>query len=266
MATNSTTNNTTTENPARKLITYDIVIGNLSSQDKTVLIYLEDVLCVVFLFDFFRSLRLAPNKWAYFLKGGGWLDLLGSIPYYPFAIFRVARLFRIVRQLRRMTGGELRRMLTRQIAQSTLLFTLVVALILVFTISWGVLLAEQSAPNANIKTYHDAVWWAFVTIATVGYGDYYPVTGPGQFMAVILMFFGIGIIGVLASYLSSTFISRQRRRKAKIAGENEQDEGNDEDEDNAEDETTTNLEAELAAMKEELASIKQLLEQHYQTQ
>ena len=46
-----------------------------------VFIYLEDVLCVVFLFDFFRSLRLASNKWAYFLKGGGWLDLLGSIPF-----------------------------------------------------------------------------------------------------------------------------------------------------------------------------------------
>jgi voltage-gated potassium channel len=280
MATNSTTNNTK-KNPTRKLITYDLVIGilaifslillipiffgNLSSQDRMVLIYVEDLLCVVFLFDFFRNLRLAPNKWAYFLKGGGWLDLLGSIPYYAFAIFRVARLFRIVRQLRRMTGGELRRMLTRRLAQSTLLFTLVVALILVFTIAWGVLFAEQSAPNANIKTYHDAVWWAFVTITTVGYGDYYPVTGWGQFMAVILMFFGLGIIGVLSSYLASTFISRQRRRAAKIVGENENAKDVDEDEVNDEDETS-NLEAELAAMKEELASIKQLLEQHYQTQ
>ena len=277
MATNSTTNSTMTKNPARKLIAYDLVIGilaifsllllipiffgNLSSQDRMVLIYLEDVLCVVFLFDFFRNLRLAPNKWAYFLKGGGWLDLLGSIPYYAFAIFRVARLFRIVRQLRTMTGGELRRMLTRQLAQSTLLFTLVVALILVFTISWGVLLAEQSAPNANIKTYHEAVWWAFVTITTVGYGDYYPVTGWGQCMAVILMFFGLGIIGVLSSYLASTFISRQRRRAAKILGESKQNEDGENDEDE-----TTNLEAELAAVKEELASLKQLLEQHYQAQ
>jgi voltage-gated potassium channel len=277
MATNSTTNNTTTKNPARKLITYDLVIGilalfslilliplffgNVSSQNKTVLIYVEYALCVVFLFDFFRSLRLAPNKWAYFLKGGGWLDLLGSIPFYVLAIFRVARLFRIVRQLRRMTGGEVRRMLTRRLAQSTLQFTLVVALILVFTIAWGVLLAEQSAPDANIKTYHDAVWWAFVTITTVGYGDYYPVTGWGQCMAVILMFFGLGIIGVLSSYLASTFISRERRRSAKILGESRQDE----DEENDEDETS-NLEAELATMKAELASIKQLLEQHYQAQ
>jgi hypothetical protein len=78
MATNSTTNNTMTKNPARKLITYDVAIGllaifsllllipiffgNVSSQDRMVLIYSEDVLCLVFLFDFFRNLHLAPNK------------------------------------------------------------------------------------------------------------------------------------------------------------------------------------------------------------
>ncbi len=276
MAANSTTENTT-KNPSRRLTTYDLVIGilaifsliiliplifgNLSPSDAAVLNTLENGLCIIFLFDFFRSLRLAPKKWAYFLKGGGWLDLLGSIPFGAFAIFRVARLFRVVRLLRKVTGGELRRILTRRLAQSTLLFTLVIALILIFTISWIVLQAEQGAANANIKTYHEAVWWAFVTITTVGYGDYYPVTNVGQSMAIILMFFGLGIIGVLSSYLASTFISLQRSRKEGRDGENEQDEdeGNDEDE-------TTNLEAELATIKEEMAAIKQLLEERYQAQ
>src|SRR5438876_5655333 len=275
MAANPTTENRTKEERGRKVTTYDLVIGilaifsliilipiyfgHLSSQDRTVLLYLEDALCVIFLLDFFRSLRLAPDKWGYFLKGGGWLDLLGSIPISAFAIFRFARLFRIVRLLRKMTGGELRRMFTKQLAQSTLLFTLVIALLLVFTISWLVLFAEQGAPNANIKNYHDAVWWAFVTITTVGYGDYYPVTGWGQSFAVILMFFGLGIIGVLSSYLSTTFISLQRRRKERTAGGgNEQDQNTDADEDNAEDETTSNLEAELASIKGELAALRKL--------
>ena len=77
MATNSTTNNTMTKNPARKLITYDVAIGilaifsllllipiffgNLSSQDRMVFIYVEDILCVVFLFDFFRSAYAIPG-------------------------------------------------------------------------------------------------------------------------------------------------------------------------------------------------------------
>ena len=207
MAANPTTENRVKEQRARKITTYDLVIGllaifsliiliplyfgNLSQADQTVLIILEDSLCAIFLFDFFRSLRLAQNKWGYFLKGGGWLDLLGSIPLSAFAIFRVARLFRIIRLLRKMTGGELRRMFTGRLAQNTLLFTLVIALFLIFTISWIVLRAEQGAPNANIKTYHEAVWWAFVTITTVGYGDYYPVTTVGQSMAIILMFLAL---------------------------------------------------------------------------
>jgi voltage-gated potassium channel len=281
MAANSTTEKRATEQHTRNITTYDLVIGilaifslillvpiyfgNLSSQDKAVLNILEDALCAVFLFDFFRSLRLAPKKWAYFLRGGGWLDLLGSIPLSAFAIFRLARLVRIVRLLRKMTGGELVRILTRHVAQSTLLFTLVFALILVFTISWFVLLAEQHAPDANIKTYHEAVWWAFVTITTVGYGNYYPVTGWGQSLAVILMFFGLGIIGVLSSYLSSIFISLQRRRKEEGEGGNQQEQENGEEVDNAKEKTSTNLETELAAIKEELVALRKVFEERYQT-
>jgi voltage-gated potassium channel len=284
MAANPTTDQRAADQPARKITAYDLVIGilaifsliilipiyfgNLSPENETILTYLEDALCAVFLFDFFRSLVLATSKWGYFLKQGGWLDLLGSIPISAFAIFRVARLFRIVRLLRKMTGGQFIRMLTSHLAQSTLLFTLVVALILVFTIAWGVLIAEQNYPGANIKTYHEAVWWAFVTITTVGYGDYYPVTGPGQLMAIILMFSGLGIIGVLSSYLATTFLTFQSRRKAKREGENEHNKDNNHDEEpeeNDEDETS-NLNGELAAMKEELTAIKQLLEQHYQVQ
>jgi voltage-gated potassium channel len=283
MAANPTTQNEAREERSRKVTAYDLVIGilaifslillipiyfgHLSSEDVTILTYLEDGLCVVFLLDFFRSLRRAPDKGGYFLKGGGWLDLLGSIPISAFAIFRFARLFRIVRLLQKMTGGEVRRMFMGRLAQNTLLFTLVIALVLVFTLAWLVLIVEQSNPGANIKTYHDAVWWAFVTITTVGYGDYYPVTGWGQSFAVILMFFGLGIIGVLSSYLSSTFISLQRRRKERTVGGNEQDRDDDanNDEDNAEDEHTSNLEAELAAIKGELAALRKLFEERYQT-
>jgi voltage-gated potassium channel len=288
MAANPDTEKSEKKERTRKVTAYDLVIGilaifsliilipiyfgNLAPEDKAVLSYLEDGLCVIFLFDFFRSLVRAQDKGRYFFRSGGWLDLLGSIPISAFAIFRIARLFRIVRLLQKMTGGELKRMFTGRLAQNTLLFTLMTALILVFTIAWLVLLAEQTAPNANIKTYHDAVWWAFVTITTVGYGDFYPVTGWGQSFAVILMFFGLGIIGVLSSYLSTTFISLQRRRKEKVEGtsaqdqESDENEGDNEDEDNFDDEYTAGLEAELAAIKGELTALRQLFEERYQPQ
>jgi voltage-gated potassium channel len=170
--------------------------------------------------------------------------------------------------MRTLKGNDFRKMLTDQLAQSTLLFTFVLALILIFTIALLVLKAEQGNANANITTYSNAVWWAFVTITTVGYGDYYPVTNLGRFLALILMFSGLGIIGVLSSYLASTFISLQRRREKKTDEGNGNGENKEEDEEyegNGEDETS-DLKAELAAMKEELNEIKGLLEKMYQVQ
>ncbi len=284
MAAKSGTEQKAAAQQTRKITTYDLVIGILAIFSLVILIIpiivqlppdavdtlniLENSLCVVFFADFLRSLFRAPNKWAYFLKGGGWLDLLGSIPFGKLAIFRFARLFRIARVMRTLKGNDFRKMLTYQLAQNTLLFTLIIALILIFTIALLVLKAEQSNPHANITTYTNAVWWAFVTITTVGYGDYYPVTNLGRILALILMFSGLGIIGVLSSYLASMFISLQRRRERKKEegkgngennDENEEQAGNDEDE-------TSSLKAELAEMKEELTEIKQLLEQHYQVQ
>jgi voltage-gated potassium channel len=277
MAANSSTEHPTTASADKKLSTYDLVIGilalfsliilflpifvPLSSSTADVLNSTEDFLCLVFLFDFFRSLFRAQQKWRYFLKGGGWLDLLGSLPFSKLAIFRLARLFRIVRVMRTLRASDFKAILTRRLAQSTLLFTLVVALLLVFSISWIVLYAEMGAPHANILTYPEAVWWAFVTITTVGYGDYYPVTTLGRSMAVILMFSGLGIIGVLSSYLSSTFISFQSRRSEARETGNENDEANEKDEDD-----TTSRDAELAAIREELAALRKLFEKHYQAQ
>ena len=66
---------------------------------------------------------------------------------------------------------------------------------------------EPPDPASNIKTGGDAFWWAFVTITTVGYGDRFPVTPWGRFIGVLTMAVGIGIFGVLTSFLSSIFLA-----------------------------------------------------------
>jgi voltage-gated potassium channel len=72
--------------------------------------------------------------------------------------------------------------------------------------SWLVLLFEENAKGSNIHNYPDALWWAIVTVTTVGYGDRYPVTEGGRAVAVILMLVGIGLIGVLTATVASVFI------------------------------------------------------------
>lgn len=72
----------------------------------------------------------------------------------------------------------------------------------------GVLDAEQNDPNANIKNFGDAIWWATTTITTVGYGDYYPVTLTGRLVAVGLMISGVAVVGVVTASLASWLVAQ----------------------------------------------------------
>jgi voltage-gated potassium channel len=80
--------------------------------------------------------------------------------------------------------------------------------------------AERGAPNANIKTLPDALWWAATTVTTVGYGDRYPTTPLGRGIAVGLMVVGIALLGVVTATVAAWFVSRlQAVQKAEEATE-----------------------------------------------
>ena len=83
---------------------------------------------------------------------------------------------------------------------------LIAAVITLFVGAWLVLLFEENSKTGNIHSYPDALWWAIVTVTTVGYGDRYPVTEGGRIVAVVLMLLGIGLIGVLTATVASVFM------------------------------------------------------------
>lgn len=66
--------------------------------------------------------------------------------------------------------------------------------------------AERNAPNGNIQTIWDGLWWAFTTVTTVGYGDRYPTTTEGRLIALGLMLLGISLIGVISATLAAWFV------------------------------------------------------------
>ena len=81
-----------------------------------------------------------------------------------------------------------------------------------------VYLYERHAPGGNIKTVGNALWWAVVTITTVGYGDYTPVTPQGRIAAMVLMFVGFAVLATVTAQISSAFIDQAARTRAREAG------------------------------------------------
>ncbi len=71
----------------------------------------------------------------------------------------------------------------------------------------AILSAEQYAPDANITSASDAIWWTYVTITTVGYGDHYPVTNGGRIVGILVMTAGVGLFGTLSGFLANAFLT-----------------------------------------------------------
>ncbi len=174
----------------------------------------DNLICVVFLIDFTVSITRAHPKQAYWIDQRGWLDLLGSIPSFGGA-FRFAALFRLARLSRlgrigRLLSGKNKKELIKDVVENRgqyAIFITLLLMLIVLTISSVLILQFESRdPEANIKTGGDALWWAIVTITTVGYGDFYPVTAMGRSVGVVVMFSGVGIIGALASILASILV------------------------------------------------------------
>jgi len=161
--------------------------------------------CLIFIGDFISNLIAAENKAAY-LKWG-WIDLVSSIPsvqifrWGRFArVIRIFRLLRAVRSTKQIVG-----FLFENRAKGAFASVAMISFALMIFSSITVLNCEIN-PDSNIKTASDALWWSFVTITTVGYGDFYPTTHIGRMIAGVLMVAGIGLFGTFTAYVASYFI------------------------------------------------------------
>ena len=185
-------------------------VVKLDPQVRGVLDYADYAVCSLFFLDFLFSLARAPSRWQY-LATWGWLDLLSSIPMLDAARWgraaRIVRVFRVVRGLR--ATKLIATVVLRRRAESSLLAASLVAILLIIFCSIAVLHFETS-PDSNIKSAEDAVWWAFATITTVGYGDRYPVTSEGRFVAAVLMSAGVGLFGTFSGLLAAWFLSPEQ--------------------------------------------------------
>ena len=185
------------------------LILDLSPGAETSILVIDWMIWAAFAVEYRVRLYLAPRKWP-FVKTNK-IDLLVIfLPFLrPLRVVRSARALRLLRAARAVSlfGRALdagREVLTRHKLNYALLVTGVV----VIGSAGLVLTFEQGAPEANIDSFGDALWWAVTTVTTVGYGDTFPTTPGGRGVAAVLMLIGIGVFGLLAASLASYFVER----------------------------------------------------------
>lgn len=171
---------------------------------------IDNAICGVFLFDFALRFYKAESKMKY--MKWGWIDLISSIPTFDFMrAGRALRLIRILRILRafRSTKHLVQHIFQRRI-QGTLTTAAIIAVLMIMFSSIAILQVETDQ-NSNIKTAEDAIWWAYVTITTVGYGDKFPVTTEGRIIAAMLMTVGVGLFGTFTAFIASWFVEQTKK-------------------------------------------------------
>jgi voltage-gated potassium channel len=182
----------------------------LDHASRTMLITLDTIICALFLFQLSLDLFRSKHRLQYLKEH--WIDFVASIPIIE--PIRYARIFHILRIFRLLRSSQ---SVLKQIQSNRKEATIASILVLMVTlISLGsvfMLVFEGQNPNANIQTAGDAIWWAFVTISTVGYGDHYPITVAGKVLAVFIIISGVGIFGMISGLITSIITEPEKVRE-----------------------------------------------------
>jgi voltage-gated potassium channel len=173
--------------------------------------YLEYFFTGIFTLEYLARLYVSEAKKKFVLSKWGIIDLLSTLPTYLslffsgpqfFTILRTVRLLRIFRvlQLTRFMGEAqgMGKALKRSGAKITVFFGAVLIVVVVM----GTLMFVIESPEAGFTSIPRSIYWAIVTLTTVGYGDIAPVTALGQFLSAVLMILGYAVIAVPTGIVS----------------------------------------------------------------
>lgn len=179
------------------LVAYAWPILDPSVRDQVVFEMVIGAAWVLFLVDYVGRLYLSRRR-AAFVRGN--LIDLGAVLLPMLRPLRLLRLVTVLAILNRRAGSSLRGRVAIYVVGSSIL--------VLFVASLAMLDAERGADGATITSFGDSLWWALTTVTTVGYGDHFPVTPQGRFIAAGLMVSGIALIGVVTASFASWLIER----------------------------------------------------------
>jgi voltage-gated potassium channel len=181
---------------------WPVLDPRLDADTVTVLTFISWTVWGAFAIDFAIRIALADARLSYVRHH--WYDVaLIALPMLR--PLRLLRLLALARILDRSVSGSL--------AGTAVVYAAGAAAMAVGLGSLAVLDAERGAPKANITTYADALWWAGSTVTTAGAGEFYPVTGPGRIVAMVLMLVGVALVGVVIAAVAAWLVGRAESRR-----------------------------------------------------
>ena len=201
-----------------------LLIPGVDPVIKEVVGAIDVLITTIFILDFLYRFLTAESKSAYFFRNYGWADLLASLPVQQLKIFRIFRVVRVFRLFRNIGWRTMWHELRYNRAGSALYLTIFLVILLLEFGGIAIVFTEAEAAEGNIKSASDAIWWAYVTITTVGYGDRFPVTNSGRMISLLVMTAGVALFGVITGFLANAFVPPNEPEKGE-RGEIEIDTG-----------------------------------------
>ncbi|XDD41651.1 potassium channel family protein [Leptospira sp. WS60.C2] len=184
------------------------IFHKYDTEQQRLLDIIDNIICFYFIVEFFIKFKTSPDKLK-FIRWG-WIDLISSIPNIDalrygriFRIIRILRVLRILRSFKAVTS-----ILFKNKPKGTFSTVALFSFLTIIFASIAILQVETD-PNSNIKSAEDALWWSYVTVTTVGYGDKFPLTTEGRIIGAILMTVGVGLFGTFTGFVASWFLEKE---------------------------------------------------------
>ncbi len=191
---------------------------------QTTLVILEYFFTLFFTWEYLARLYCSPAPKAYAKSFFGIIDLASILPMYMgaffsnarFAIvlrsFRLIRIFRVFKLFNFLAEGNLLLHSLRNSANKILVYFLFVV-VLVICLGTLMFMVESNQPNTLFTDIPTSIYWAIVTMTTVGYGDITPVTALGRFLSAFVMLLGYTILAVPTGIVSASMIKESHKHE-----------------------------------------------------
>ncbi len=186
---------------------------------------LEWIITIIFSFEYILRIAIVKKPFRYIFSFYGIIDLLSVLPTYiglliagshSLVVIRILRLLRIFRILKLTRYTQASRSLARALWASRAKISVFIFFVIILVILIGTIMYLVEGDAHGFSSIPKGIYWAIVTLTTVGYGDISPETPLGQFLASVVMILGYAIIAVPTGIVTAEIINPSNKQNTQV--------------------------------------------------